>query len=66
MSDLATPTRSLFLALALALALALVLYLCLACARVSADKRMVPFRVQQQARRRRTQPMDRFRRRGDI
>ena len=61
MFDFAILTRSLFLALALALALALVLYVSLACARVSADKRMVPFRVQQQARRYRTQPMDRFR-----
>ena len=50
----------------LSLFLALVLYLSLACARVGTDKRMVPFRMQQQARRRRTQPMDRFRRRGDI
>ena len=44
----------------LSLFLALVLYLSLACARVGADKRMVPFRVQQQACRRRAQPMDRF------
>ena len=50
----------------LSLFLAVVLYLSLACARVGADKRMVPFRVQQQACRRRTQPMDRFRGRGDI
>ena len=50
----------------LSLFLAVVLYLSLACARVGADKRMVPFRVQQQACRRRTQLMDRFRAKSDI
>ena len=50
----------------LSLFLAVVLYLSLACARVGTDKRMVPFRMQQQARRYRTQLMDRFRGKGDI